>query len=312
MINKINAASYNINYGQNSTRKQLKVKHARAKITKDKLSKNQPSNKKVKALGLTTLSGVVGIGLSLLCFKKQYGKTVNYMNEMLEATIKRLGYVPNEIQNKLLNIKSNTNLLYDIAAKDELTQLFNRKILNSDLSKFINEAKQSGRNLSLAFIDIDNFKGVNDLLGHCVGDKFLKEFGKMLNNLGENYPKQVTSYRFGGEEFVILIKEGKVDKKEILENLMENFKQNKVIQENKKAFILEGFKKLKENNANTLVQKWLDDINFDNGKFSISIGLSNLKQLPKEQQTAEFLKETADAACYVAKTNSRKYNSIVE
>ena len=81
---------------------------------------------------------------------------------------------------------------------DELTGIFNRKALHDAMEDM--EGKVSDNNYILTIADIDNFKSINDHLGHHVGDYCLKEFAKVL---GENCGK-ATIFRYGGDEFCLL------------------------------------------------------------------------------------------------------------
>ena len=88
------------------------------------------------------------------------------------------------------------------AHHDELTQLQNRRKLTDELSKAQEKARQSGTYGSLIFIDLNQFKSVNDVMGHEVGDQLLKLIGMRLANLKQ---KHETIARFGGDEFVVLL-----------------------------------------------------------------------------------------------------------
>ena len=87
--------------------------------------------------------------------------------------------------------------------KDPLTGLYNRKFLNNYIEKiWIKENKRENFSFALIFIDLDNFKPINDNFGHEKGDKILKE---VANILKENFRKNDFIIRFGGDEFIILI-----------------------------------------------------------------------------------------------------------
>ena len=88
---------------------------------------------------------------------------------------------------------------------DYLTGLGNRLAFDETFSFIKKECLSENRGLGLLFIDIDNFKTVNDKFGHQKGDEVLKYFSNLIKNL---YPH---AFRFGGEEFLILLKIANVD-----------------------------------------------------------------------------------------------------
>jgi len=88
------------------------------------------------------------------------------------------------------------------AYTDFLTGLYNRMCCERDLAKQIDEAKKNGETGAILYLDLDNFKHINDGLGHQYGDVLLKSISHSLKSINgiEN-----TCYRMGGDEFVIVI-----------------------------------------------------------------------------------------------------------
>lgn len=88
------------------------------------------------------------------------------------------------------------------ANNDFLTGLYNRMSCERDLSKFIEEAKLNHSKGALLYLDLDDFKHINDGLGHQYGDVLLKAISHCLSRIDgvEN-----TCYRMGGDEFIIVI-----------------------------------------------------------------------------------------------------------
>ena len=101
----------------------------------------------------------------------------------------------NIIENNIIELEKKITLLQQELFVDELTHLFNRRWL---FEKFLNDDcfTQSG---VLAFIDINNFKHVNDIYGHIVGDKVLNVLGKVLKRIEDSM-----AMRFAGDEFIVI------------------------------------------------------------------------------------------------------------
>ncbi|MGB8856653.1 MAG: diguanylate cyclase, partial [Burkholderiales bacterium] len=88
----------------------------------------------------------------------------------------------------------------ELAIRDDLTGIFNRRELNRLMVEEIERSRRSKLPLALVLMDIDHFKKINDLHGHPAGDKILRQLGSLLstNLRGTDKPA-----RYGGEEFAI-------------------------------------------------------------------------------------------------------------
>jgi diguanylate cyclase (GGDEF)-like protein len=90
-----------------------------------------------------------------------------------------------------------------------------------DLEKFIEEAKKSGKKGYVFYLDLDDFKHINDGLGHQYGDVLLKEISHALQSIDGIH---TTCYRMGGDEFVIIVPYAQYDKGEkIIESIKDVF-----------------------------------------------------------------------------------------
>lgn len=96
-----------------------------------------------------------------------------------------------------------------MAFYDALTKLPNRRMLNDRLIQMLATSKRSGIYGALMFLDLDNFKPLNDLHGHSVGDLLLVE---VANRLRKCVREMDTVARFGGDEFVVMLSELGEDK----------------------------------------------------------------------------------------------------
>jgi two-component system, cell cycle response regulator len=110
----------------------------------------------------------------------------------IEAKIKRI-IIERDIREKLARL----------SITDSLTRLFNQRHFNYKLKEEVKRAKRQNRPLSLALLDLDNFKEYNDKLGHLEGDNMLSRAGKLiLSHIRENVD---VAFRYGGDEFAVIL-----------------------------------------------------------------------------------------------------------
>lgn len=102
------------------------------------------------------------------------------------------------------SLREREEQLIHLALHDPLTNLANRTLLNNQLEHALKRARRTGHGVALLFLDLDNFKPVNDQFGHETGDQLLIQVGKRLR---ETVRAEDTVARFGGDEFVILLEE---------------------------------------------------------------------------------------------------------
>ena len=102
------------------------------------------------------------------------------------------------------HVEDRTRALHHLAHHDPLTELSNRRHLAARLSAALTTAAQSRTRIALLFVDLDNFKSVNDTLGHRFGDRVLQMVGLRLQDaLGP----QAFIARLGGDEFTVLVED---------------------------------------------------------------------------------------------------------
>lgn len=109
------------------------------------------------------------------------------------------------------------------ANNDFLTGLYNRMRCEQDLTKYINKARTSGIDGALIYIDLDDFKHINDGLGHPYGDVLLKSISHSLTKIDGIADM---CYRMGGDEFIIIVpKAGREELNRIIDEISGVFKK---------------------------------------------------------------------------------------
>ncbi len=96
--------------------------------------------------------------------------------------------------------------------RDGFTGLRDKRYLLQRLDEKMQEAKENGQNIGIAMFDMDNFKSVNELLGYETGDEFIKHIGSSVQEVAREH--SMGSYRFGGEEFVVIFQNKSVEEME--------------------------------------------------------------------------------------------------
>ena len=107
-----------------------------------------------------------------------------------------------------MDVINKINFMYtqtkQMSVRDPLTKLFNRRHFETEFEREYKRAKRYKNDLSIAIIDIDFFKKINDTYGHSCGDYVLKEGAYIMN---QNFRQTDTIYRYGGEEFIVILTE---------------------------------------------------------------------------------------------------------
>ncbi len=120
----------------------------------------------------------------------------------------------------------------DMAIRDGLTRIYNRRYLTELLQKYLSEAIAKKMPLSLALFDIDKFKMVNDTYGHQCGDVVIRYVAGLLNKGAIRHGGIVG--RYGGEEFVVVFLDKDLDEAyEIVKEIHEQIRSEEVVFEDK-------------------------------------------------------------------------------
>ena len=192
--------------------------------------------------------------ITIIALRDEKGTLTNYISIVNDVTKK----------------KEQEELIHNLAYFDSLTNLPNRVLFHERVTNRIPVHKSNNKKMALLFIDMDNFKNINDTLGHFVGDRFLIETSKLIKSA---VCEQDTLCRLGGDEFIIMI--------ENIESLME-------------AALA----------AENIVKKFSDPVIVDKKELysGVSIGISIY---PDDASTYEELIKAADTAMYHVKESGK-------
>jgi diguanylate cyclase (GGDEF)-like protein len=119
-----------------------------------------------------------------------------------------------------LALVARSQKLLQMATSDPLTGLFNRGYVDDRLAIEFSHARRYSKLLTIAVVDVDRFKSLNDTHGHSAGDAVLRQIGVILRN---SFRQSDTAGRYGGEEFVIILPETDIESaQQRLESLRES------------------------------------------------------------------------------------------
>jgi len=140
--------------------------------------------------------------------------------ELMAAITRILG--ENEtLRNKLNQQAKRITYLEELATSDELTKVLNRRGFEAELKRILARARRTPEHGALAYIDLDEFKPINDTHGHAAGDEVLR---KVANILVEKTRETDVVGRLGGDEFAIIFvntsRENVLDRAEALNKIL--------------------------------------------------------------------------------------------
>jgi len=126
--------------------------------------------------------------VSISKISNEYGNVTNYV----------------VIARDITKQKKQEKEIHSLAFYDALTALPNRRLFENNLHDSLSRAKRHQEKIAIIFMDMDNFKVINDSYGHKVGDKFLQE---VTSRIKDAIREEDTLSRIGGDEFVLLLEE---------------------------------------------------------------------------------------------------------
>ncbi|MGL5206941.1 MAG: GGDEF domain-containing protein [Acidaminococcaceae bacterium] len=146
---------------------------------------------------ISLISGLLGAFAAILLFLLHYYGNAHFSeyNDLIVAFTITLFTFAGVLIGRLFEKMKRTAML------DDLTQLWNKRYFNIRLAEELERSKRKGSPLCVAYVDVDDFKTINDKLGHVVGDSVLIHMADILKRNTRNL--DIVS-RWGGDEFVII------------------------------------------------------------------------------------------------------------
>ncbi|MBU0632829.1 EAL domain-containing protein [bacterium] len=150
-------------------------------------------------------------------------KIIKSSDELEEISV-NINRLANAVSNREKELKESQGKLEYLSNHDELTSLLNRRAFDKKLNDFIDLAKAKEHKAALLFLDLDQFKQVNDTLGHNVGDELLQKVSERLSGF---LSEKALFARVGGDEFKIFIEDFENIKyiEELADDLLKQFEK---------------------------------------------------------------------------------------
>ena len=148
----------------------------------------------------------------------------NEQNQKIQEDKQHIADIQKELDSVSEQLKNKEKELQEIMFTDKLTTLFNRQYLITVLEDEIARCQRFSRPLALIMIDIDEFRSFNELHGHQAGDNMLTFVSTLIK---DNTRKFDRSFRYGGEEFVVVLPESDLTMAYIVsERIRRDFENN--------------------------------------------------------------------------------------
>ncbi|MEA4923677.1 MAG: sensor domain-containing diguanylate cyclase [Syntrophomonadaceae bacterium] len=149
------------------------------------------------------------------------GRLVGYIGTTRDITAKK--EYERQLSQYVQELKTLNEKLEEMATTDILTGVYNRRKFKDDLTSIINEKVNSYIQFSLIFFDIDHFKYINDFFGHRIGDLVLQHVARLVS---ENIRMADRLFRWGGDEFIIILSEANLESAKIVAEKIRNIIRN--------------------------------------------------------------------------------------
>lgn len=154
-------------------------------------------------ISVVVAASLVGVYFALGALMGVPAEPLNYATVLLAATVLISGLTSYNLEYVLRMSFLETRLLNELAERDGLTGLYNRRVFDDFMRRLWRQSQREEVPLQIVFVDIDYFKIYNDLYGHQAGDDCLKRVAQCIANSAKR-PFDFAA-RYGGEEFVLVL-----------------------------------------------------------------------------------------------------------
>ncbi len=175
-----------------------------------------------------------------------------------------------EIQLKELNetleqkVKEQTKEIREQALRDSLTKAYNRTAYNEKIDELLNEYTRYNIYFSIIYVDLDDFKRINDTFGHHKGDEVLINFCEIVK---EHIRVNDELYRMGGEEFAILLPNTELETAKIVSNkILQLLRKNLKVDDKTPITISGGLVQVLKNDSAETIYKRVDKLLYKSKK----------------------------------------------
>jgi diguanylate cyclase (GGDEF)-like protein len=171
---------------------------------------------------ITALLGSAGTVLALIAYAEPVGaiskamqnfSTEDFEPDLPEGCNDEIGELMTNTQDALRKLQGMLHNMHELSMRDELTGLYNRRFFSEQASQLLQRATRYDEPLTLIFIDLDNFKLINDRFSHQVGDNALRLIARLMTDTARG--SDLTA-RIGGDEFVMMFPNTPMDSAKLL------------------------------------------------------------------------------------------------
>lgn len=142
--------------------------------------------------------------------KDALARTIASINDAFISQKREYEQQIQQLQSRMSGLREDLLAAHEEMKQDPLTELYNRRAFDAAIERCLNMHEMLNQPISLVMIDVDNFKAINDTLGHSVGDDLLRSVANLMSR--SFVRKNDMICRYGGDEFAVILPDTPADK----------------------------------------------------------------------------------------------------